>query len=271
MSAARIDLDGVTVRRGGRVVLDAVSLSAHPGELLAVVGPNGAGKSTLLGVMAGDLRPDAGTVALGGVPLGSLGARALARRRAVLAQEHAMEFPFTGREVVQMGRSPHRGLRAGRDPGGPAAVDTALRDADARHLAPRRVPEMSVGERSRVAFARVLAQECPVVLLDEPTAALDLLHQQAVMATARRLAAAGAVVVAIVHDLNLAAAHADRVAVLRDGRLEVCASPGLALTEAVVSRVFGLPVTVLRHPCSGRPLVVPDAPAPAAGASAPAG
>lgn len=257
--SVRLDAEGVTVRRGGRQVRGGVSLSALPGEVLAVVGPNGAGKSTLPAVLAGDLHPDAGRVLAGGEPLRRLGARRRARLRAVLAQQHAMEFPFRGREVVAMGRAPHAGLRSGRDPAGAVIVAAALRAADAEDLADRSVAAMSVGERSRIAFARVLAQDCPVVLLDEPTAALDLRHQQVVMATARRLAAEGRVVVAVVHDLSLAATHADRVAVVCGGRLVVCARPGIALAGPLLERVFGLPVQVLRHPVSGRPLVIPGA------------
>lgn len=251
----RLQAQGVCITRGRRRILEGVTLTGRAGELLALVGPNGAGKSTLLAVLAGDVRPDAGHVLLDGRPVQEMSLRDRADARAVLTQQHVMEFPFTGREVVAMGRPrPSRGIP---DTDGPAVVDAALVAADAAHLADRAVPRMSVGEAARIAFARSLAQSTATLLLDEPTAALDIRHQEAVMRVARQLAAVGALVVAVLHDLNLAAAYADRVAVMHAGRLDACGSPGDVLTEERVERVFGLPVRVMRAPDTGRPVVMP--------------
>ena len=176
-------LDGVRVRIDGRAILDGIDLRFARGTLTALVGPNGAGKSTLLAVASGDLAPAEGRVRLSGAELRDWKARPLARERSVLPQDHAVRFGFSVREVVAMGRLPH--------PPAPAEdgriVDAALASADVTHLAARDVQTLSGGEASRTAFARVLAQTTPVVFLDEPTAALDLQHQEAVLRIARGL------------------------------------------------------------------------------------
>ncbi|TIC84555.1 heme ABC transporter ATP-binding protein [Nocardioides sp. GY 10127] len=244
---------GVHVRLGGRPVLRDVDLAVGPGELVALVGPNGAGKSTLLSVLAGDLTPDAGQVLLGGEPLHRLPARRLARRRSVLPQSQRLAFSFPAEEVVRMGRSPW--WRTPHEQDDDRAVAVALAAADVRHLAVRAYPRLSGGERARTDLARVLAQDTGVVLLDEPTAALDLRHQQSVLATARRLADAGGVVVVVLHDLGLAGAWADRVVVLRDGEVRADGAPSDVLVPALVEEVYGLPVAVVE--VGGRPVVVP--------------
>jgi iron complex transport system ATP-binding protein len=220
-----------------------------------VVGPKGAGKSTLVGLLAGDLRPSAGEVRLAGRPVGAYRPRELARLRAVLPQQTVLQFAFTVEQVVTMGRS------AARSRLGPeeerAAVRRCMADAEVLDLAARRFPTLSGGERARVTLARVLAQGAPALLLDEPTAALDLRHQGLVMGLAARLAREGRAIVAVLHDLNLAAAHADRVAVLCEGRLETCGRPWEALRPERLRRVFGHPVRVLPHPERDCPLVVP--------------
>jgi ABC-type lipoprotein export system ATPase subunit len=160
LRGAGYDVDGVTL-------LDGVDLDLAAGELLAVVGPNGAGKSTLLGLLAGDLRPTRGTVAYGGVPAADLPVAALARRRAVLLQEHRLSFPFSVVDVVRMGRAPWRATDA--DDADDAVVAGALAAGDVRHLADRRFPTLSGGEKARTAYARARAQDTPVLLLDEPT------------------------------------------------------------------------------------------------------
>jgi len=246
---------GVTVRYGQRRVLDAVDLDVVAGEVLALVGPNGAGKSTLLAVLAGDVRPDAGDVRLDGVPLASWRPRELARRRAVLPQQVTVAFPFTAEQVVRMGRAPWASTpRAAADD---AAVASALADVDATAFAAQPFPSLSGGERARVALARVLAQDTGVLLLDEPTAALDLHHTELVLDVVRRRAAAGSAVVVVLHDLGLAAAHADRVAVLDDGRLRATGPPVAVLTPQLLSDVYRHDVDVLAHPRTGTPLVVP--------------
>ncbi|WP_054813772.1 heme ABC transporter ATP-binding protein [Nocardia arizonensis] len=239
----------------GRRVLDAVDFDVVAGQVVALVGPNGAGKSTLLAALAGELPPREGIVELDGIPLDRWTPLDMARRRAVLPQSHTVGFPFTAREVVEMGRAPWaRTDLADRDD---EIVDAALTAADVGHLAARPFPTLSGGERARVALARVLAQDTTTLLLDEPTAALDLGHQEAVLALAIERAAAGAAVVVVLHDLGIAAAYADRVAVLDAGRIAADGPPREVLTTDLLSRVYRHPVEVFDHPVTGAQLVLP--------------
>jgi len=223
--------------------------------VLALVGPNGAGKSTLLRLLAGELAPSRGTVELGSRTLAAIGAEERARLRGVMPQETVLQFAFTVREVVAMGRHPHRGVAAGRDG---EAIESAMRWTEMLELAERTYPTLSGGERSRTTLARVLAQEAPILLLDEPTAALDIRHQERAMTVARSFADAGGAVVAVLHDLNLAAAYADRIALLDRGRVVGAGSPWAVLREDVLGAVFGHPVRVLSSPYGDAPLVVPE-------------
>lgn len=246
-------------RRGGgsgtRRVLDDIDLDITAGEVLALVGPNGAGKSTLLAVLAGELEPGQGSVELDGRPLTHWTPVDMARRRAVLPQSHTVGFPFTAAEVITMGRAPwQRTDRADRDR---TVIAAAMAATDCTHLAGRAFPSLSGGERARVALARVLAQDTATLLLDEPTAALDLGHQEAVLTLAAERAADGAAVVVVLHDLASAAAYADRVAVLDNGRLAATGRPRDVLTEELLSRVYRYPVEVLDHPGTGAQLVLP--------------
>ncbi|WP_280438259.1 heme ABC transporter ATP-binding protein [Nocardia carnea] len=251
---------GVTLDRHGggggtRRVLDDVDLDVTAGEVLALVGPNGAGKSTLLAVLAGELVPGHGEVELDGHPLAHWTPIDMARRRAVLPQSHTVGFPFTAAEVIAMGRAPwQRTPRADRDD---AVITGAMAATDCAHLAGRSFPSLSGGERARVALARVLAQDTATLLLDEPTAALDLGHQEAVLTLAADRAAAGAAVVVVLHDLASAAAYADRVAVLDSGRLAATGTPRAVLTGELLSRVYRYPIEVLDHPDTGAQLVLP--------------
>nr|WP_245551189.1 heme ABC transporter ATP-binding protein [Nocardia paucivorans] len=254
MRARAVSLD----RRGGagtRRVLDDIDIDIRAGDVVALVGPNGAGKSTLLAVLAGELEPTTGVVELDGRPITGWTPVDMARRRAVLPQNHTVGFPFTAAEVVTMGRAPwQRTPRRDRDAELIAAAMTAT---DVTHLADRPFTGLSGGERARVALARVLAQDTTTLLLDEPTAALDLGHQEAVLGLAAERAAAGAAVVVVLHDLGLAAAYADRVAVLDAGRLVADGPPRTVLTGELLSRVYRYPVEVLDHPRTGAQLVLP--------------
>ncbi|MBQ1121113.1 heme ABC transporter ATP-binding protein [Streptomyces sp. B15] len=243
------------VRLGGRRVLDGVDLSLTAGEVLALVGPNGAGKSTLLSALAGDLPLESGTVRLGGRELGEFPPRQLAVRRAVLPQAAALAFPFTVAEVVQMGRAPWAGTP--QEDEDETAVTEAMARTEVTAFADRPFSALSGGERARVALARVLAQRTPLLLLDEPTAALDLRHQELVLALCRARAAAGDAVAVVLHDLNLAAAYADRVALLDAGRLTGVGPPARVLTPEALTSVYRHPVEVHEHPTSGAPLVLP--------------
>lgn len=255
----RIAATGVDVHLDGRAILSDVTVEVLPGEVLSLVGPNGAGKSTLLAVLSGERRPSAGTVTVDGRPIGGIRPAALARLRSVLTQENTVSFPFRVAEVVAMGRSPWARTEQGVDDD--VVVHEALDAADIAQLASRRYTSLSGGEKARVSLARVLAQRTPVVFLDEPTAALDLRHQEDVMRTARALAGQGRAVAVVLHDLSLAAAYADRIALIADGILDAVGTPADVLTAERVSRVYGLPVTVQQM--AGRPVVVPVRQSPA--------
>ncbi|MEZ5205475.1 MAG: heme ABC transporter ATP-binding protein [Acidimicrobiales bacterium] len=245
---------GVTVERRHRAVLVDVDLEVHAGELVALVGPNGAGKSTLLGALCGDVAVAAGEVTLLGEPVARWSAGDQARTRAVLPQRHAVAFGFTVAEVVAMGRAPWRGTAAAAEDD--AAVRDAMATTDVAHLAHRTVSTLSGGEPEQVALARVLAQRCPVLLLDEPTAALDLRHTELVLDAARTRRAAGDAVVVVLHDLTLAGAHADRVVVLDEGRIVADGSPADVLTPTLLGAVYRHAVEVLPHPSTARPVVL---------------
>jgi iron complex transport system ATP-binding protein len=253
-----VEARGVSYRIGGRALVDRVDLTIRAGELVAIVGPNGAGKSTLCSILAGDLRPSAGTVHFHGRAAGDCSPGELARIRAVLPQQSATSFPFPVREVVMMGRHPHVGRFRGPGDEDRARVEQALRDTDTVHLALRSVTTLSGGERTRVAMARVLAQDAPVLLLDEPTTALDLRHQHDVLRICRALADAGTAVAVVLHELSLAAAWSDRIAVLRDAQIVACGAPGDVLTPELVAAVFDHRVAVIEHPEERWPVVVPS-------------
>ncbi|MFQ6396341.1 heme ABC transporter ATP-binding protein [Nocardia sp. KC 131] len=249
-----IDRRGVTGSGSSRV-LEAVDFEVVTGQVVALVGPNGAGKSTLLAALAGELEPTEGTVELDGRALAHWSPLDMARRRAVLPQSHTVGFPFTAREVVAMGRAPwmRTELRELDD----EKIAAAMAATDVEHLAARSFPTLSGGERARVALARVLAQDTGTLLLDEPTAALDLGHQEAVLNLATARAEEGTAVVVVLHDLGIAAAYADRVAVLDAGRIAADGPPRDVLTTELLSRVYQHPVEVLDHPVTGAQLVLP--------------
>ncbi len=252
----------VHLRRGGRTVLEGVSLGLRPGELVAVVGPNGAGKSSLFAVLAGDLRPERGEALLDGRRLSTFTAAALAAERAALEQTPAIAAPFTVAELVALGMAAVP--RAAFDEA--ALAGRAMAAAGVTALASRPADRLSGGERARAHLARVLAQlwagraagAGQFLLLDEPTASLDLGHQIEAMRAARSEAAAGAGVLAVLHDLNLAAAFADRVVLLCAGRVAAAGTPVEVLEARRLSAVYGAPILVQRSPGSLR--IVPDLP-----------
>ncbi|WP_260618590.1 heme ABC transporter ATP-binding protein [Streptomyces sp. WAC07149] len=253
--AAAAEAVGLRVRLGEREVLAGIGLAALAGEVLALVGPNGAGKSTLLAALAADLPAASGTVRIDGRPVDGWSAAELALRRSALPQSAALSFPFPVAEVVRMGRAPWAGtVLADADE---EAVAEAMAATEVTRFADRPFPDLSGGERARVALARVLAQRTPLLLLDEPTAALDLRHQELVLRICRERAAAGDAVVVVLHDLGLAAAYADRAAVLHGGRIAAAGPPAEVFEGGLLSRVYRQPVEVLAHPRTGAPLVLP--------------
>jgi iron complex transport system ATP-binding protein len=246
----------VTVRRGDADVVCNVTLSAAAGELVALVGPNGAGKSTLLSALAGELNPTTGTVEIDGRDVAAWKTEELARTRAVLPQQVTVAFPFTVAEVVRMGRAPyHRRPEAADDD---AVVAAALAELAIDGLATRRHQALSGGEQARVAVARVFAQSTPLLLLDEPTAALDVRFQELVLRAVRRRVRAGATAIVVVHDLALAAAYASRVVLLSRGEVVGDAAPHDVLTSSLLSTVYEHPIDVSVHPRSGEPLILPE-------------
>ncbi|KAB1069981.1 heme ABC transporter ATP-binding protein [Methylobacterium planeticum] len=248
---------------GGRNLVEGVSLTVEPGTLQVVIGPNGAGKSTLMRLLCGELRPSRGVVAYGGVPVAAIPPWRLAALRAVLPQSARLAFPFAVAEVARIGLDGiGRGLgRRDRE----AILADALRRADILHLAERAYQSLSGGEQARVQFARVLCQLAAgrtlaagqVLFLDEPTASLDLRHQSAILEAVDALRRAGVGVVAILHDLNLAAAYAETLLVLADGRLVARGAPGAILRDDLIARVFGVRWPVGRVPAAGQPFILP--------------
>ncbi|WP_171115697.1 heme ABC transporter ATP-binding protein [Streptomyces sp. Z423-1] len=249
------ETEGLRVRLGAREVLAGVDVTVRAGEVLALVGPNGAGKSTLLSALAADLTAAEGVVRIHGRPAAQWSASELALRRAMLPQSAALSFPFTVEEVVRMGRAPWAGTPlADQDD---TAVAAAMAATEVTAFAGRPFSALSGGERARVALARVLAQRAPLLLLDEPTAALDLKHQELVLRLCRERARAGDAVVVVLHDLGLAAAYAHRVAVLHAGRIAADGPPAEVFDERLLSEVYDQPVEVLPHPRTGAVLVAP--------------
>jgi iron complex transport system ATP-binding protein len=237
-------------------VLHGIDLRLDSGEMLALIGPNGAGKSTLLRVAGGLLRPSAGRAFLGDRDLASLGAREIARQIAVVPQEGPIPGGLLVREMVDLGRTPYVRLLLGPTAHDRHAVEWAMAAAGVVELADRFVDELSGGERQRVILARALAQEPRLLLLDEPTANLDLQHQVAMLELVRGLTREqGLTVVAAVHDLQLAALYCDRVALMSAGQIVSQGSPEAVLTAPLLLETFGQRVVLSAHPTHGVPLV----------------
>ncbi len=232
---------------GEKRILRDVSLTARAGEVIGLVGPNGAGKTTLLKALAG-LLPVQGEVRMGGRPLSAWRPRAWAKQCAYMHQDTQVPFSFTARQVVEMGRFPHRSTLGVLGAEDAAIVDAALGDADCGSFADQPVTQLSGGERQRVMLARALAQQTPVLLLDEPTASLDARFTRRVFALARELAARGRLVVLVAHDLRAAAMACDRVVLLSDGSVIAQGAPRAALTEAALSQAYGVQVRVFDNP-----------------------
>jgi iron complex transport system ATP-binding protein len=252
-----VDVRGVSFAYAGAPALAAVSLRARAGEFVGLLGPNGAGKSTLIRLVAGLVAPAAGEVRLAGLDPFTAPRRSVAQVCALVPQEPKVAWPFTVREAVMMGRAPRQGLLALPSRFDRGAVDGALQACDLVHLADRRLDALSGGERRRVFFARALAQEARVLLLDEPTAFLDLGHQVAAMSMAQVAARGGLCVVAVLHDLNLAAAACDRVVILDRGRVVAEGAPADVLTAERVTDTWGVPVWRGENGVTGAAVVLP--------------
>ena len=239
MSAA-IVFEGVSAAYGARTVLDLVDARFARGAVTGIVGPNGAGKTTLLRLTLGLMAPSGGRIRILDRPLETWSRNALARTLAYLPQGSDAHWPVLARELVTLGRLPHRAPFAPVSDGDRRAVDAALERCDAVSFAARRLNELSAGERARVLFARALATQAPVLLADEPAAFLDPAHQLRLMALLREEAARGTAVVVTLHDLSLASRHCDEVVVLSAGRAAAQGAPHTALSDATLAAVFGI-------------------------------
>ncbi|MDQ7857928.1 MAG: ABC transporter ATP-binding protein [Armatimonadota bacterium] len=252
----RVEVLGLTCRLGGITALDGVSLTIEPGTVVAVVGPNGAGKTTLLRAMAGALGPEAGSVLVDGANPRALPVRTLARAMAVLPQRPATPAGVTAREAVAWGRMPHLVRLARPTRADLEAVDAAMAQTGTLALAARPVEALSGGERQRVLIARALAQRPRLLLLDEPTAHLDMSAQVEIAGLLRGLASGGLTVIAALHDVNLAAAYADRLALLARGRVLAAGPAAEVIRPETIRQAYGDAVGVRAHPVTGRPYVV---------------
>jgi iron complex transport system ATP-binding protein len=254
-----LTIDSLTVKYRSQPVLRTIALSLRAGEVLALVGPNGAGKSTLIRVASGRLRPLSGRVLLNGQDVLHMPPEQRARWIAVVPQAVNLPEAFTVQDTVLMGRTPYLGWLGRERTADLRAAHEAMTRTCTHELADRRVGELSGGERQRVLIARALAQAAPVLLLDEPTAHLDLKHQAGLLGLIRDLAReAGLAVLVALHDLNLAAQFADRVMLLAHGETRALGTPAEVLTAAHLTSVYDTPVNVVPHPLYGSPLILPD-------------
>lgn len=254
----RLVADSVDLGYGERLVVSGLSLAIQSGLVTAIVGPNACGKSTLLRALARIITPDQGQVVLDGEDIHSLPTKEVARRLGLLPQTPIAPDGILVADLVARGRSPHQTLFQQWSTADEAAVMAALEATETADLAERPVDELSGGQRQRVWIAMTLAQETPILLLDEPTTFLDITHQVEVLDLVAALNRERArTVVMVLHDLNMACRYAQYVVAMRDGRIVTEGAPGDVMTEATVRDVFELDCVVIADPVSGTPLVVP--------------
>ncbi|MDA0821231.1 MAG: heme ABC transporter ATP-binding protein [Proteobacteria bacterium] len=240
-------------------IISRVDIDIEPGKIVTVLGPNGAGKSSLLRILCGQWAPSVGQVRLDGQLTSAYSIQALARTIAVMPQYSTLNFAFSAAEVVALGRTPHAtGRQIDRE-----ITRAALSLVDADHLASRLYPELSGGEKQRVQLARILAQiwtpqpqQSRYLLLDEPTSSFDLAHQQMMVKILRRFAADGVGILVVMHDLNLAAQLADRMVLMKDGRIAAADCPAHVMQTSVINQVFDVDVAIINHPRTGNPMAL---------------
>ena len=258
VAAPLLEARDITVRAGGRDIVRDVSIEVHAGEIVGLVGPNGAGKSTLLRALAG-ARHASGDVRLLGTPIETVDRRERARLVAVVEQLPEAPPTITVRELVALGRFPHLGLLRRQSTHDGDVTDEAMRRSGCDAFADRLLGTLSGGERRRAFIARALAQEARLLLLDEPSANLDAEAQATLFELLRALAAEGAGILVVVHDLTSAAASCDRLLLLHQGRILASGAPREVVTAEHVLAAYGPHVTVFGHPTSGVPIVIPSA------------
>lgn len=252
-----LSLKSIAFQYGPEPVLRSASMDVEPGTFVGIVGPNGSGKTTLLRIAAGLLQPARGTVTVCGRPSAEMRRSELARHLALLPQSPSLPPTFTAWELAMMGRTPFLGLLGRETRADLLAVDRAMELARCRDLAERRLEELSGGERQRVLLARALAQQPRVLLMDEPTAHMDMHHQIGVADLVVDLVKSGLAAVGVFHDLNLAACYCDRVAVLYQGAIVAEGQPAEVMREDLLRRVFGVELCLTDHPRAGVPAVLP--------------
>lgn len=250
----RLELEGVSIAYDGRVVTRDISLYADPGELVGLIGPNGSGKSSLIRAISRVIPTAGGRILLGGRQVGQFSRQELSRLVAVVSQNPHLPETFTALEIVLMGRNPHLGLLRYEGKEDYARCRWAMEATHCWHLARRFMGEVSGGEKQRVVIARALAQEPQVLLLDEPTANLDINHQLEVMELVRGLRRELVVLIAI-HDLNLASQYCDRLVMLNGGTVYTQGTPTQVITRGNIRTVYGADVFVHPHPANGLPVV----------------
>jgi ABC-type cobalamin/Fe3+-siderophores transport systems, ATPase components len=249
--------EGIDVSLGGVSVLSDLDVTALRGTVTGIVGPNGAGKTTLLRALQAGLSPDSGSITVAGEQISELSARRAAQLVASVPQTTALSFDFTVRETVEMGRTPHITRFGARGPEDRAAVSEAMERTETAQFADRSIQTVSGGQRQRVLLARALAQETPVLLLDEPTSDLDINHAISTLEMVRDLVDDGKTALAAIHDLNLAARYCDRVVLVADGRVRASGTPDAVLTRDTLHETFDAESIVVNDPVTGAPRVTP--------------
>ena len=251
-----LSVEEITVGFGEAGVLDGVSLSVDAGEFVGLVGPNGAGKTTLLRAINGVLDPGAGTIHVEGHARDACSTRQWSQRVATVPQDTSVSFAFRVEDIVEMGRTPHRSRsQFGTSESDRRRIVDALDRTDTARFRERSIDELSGGERQRVFVARALAQDTPLLLLDEPTASLDVNHQVEILELVRDLVGEGRGALAAIHDLDLAARFCDRLALLSDGRIRAVGPPEDVLDPGVLDEAFATSTTVTTNPATGTPTV----------------
>lgn len=254
-----LEIDRISVSYGSKKALDRFSVKIDSGEIVAVLGPNGAGKTTLIRALSGILNPTTGSIFVSGQDLVSMNPQQRARRIAVVPQARNLPADFTVYQTVLLGRSPYLGWFGQTREIDHQLTQLALQSTDCEGFAERLVGELSGGEQQRVLLARALAQDTPILLLDEPTTYLDLQHQSNLLTRIQKLAAGqGKTVLIVLHDLNLASLYANRIVLLVEGQIFAQGEPADVLTEDILERVYHIPLHIINHPYYGTPLVLPD-------------
>ena len=256
-----LEIQTLSVGYRDRLILNHVSLTVQPGEVVALIGPNGAGKSTLIRAVSGVLTPRAGTIRLCTMELQRMTSTQRAQTLAVVPQAGSLPASFNVYQTILLGRTPYLGWLGQAGHSDHEAVQQAMMQTKTTHLAERFIGELSGGEQQRVLLARALAQATPILVMDEPTNHLDVLHQTSFLNLARQLAVDhGLAILVALHDLNLTSLYADRVAVLAEGELRAMGTPAEVFVEEILFPIYGSHLRVIAHPDFGTPLILPAGP-----------